>query len=138
MLKIIMNYLCIVPVFNEEERLSILLEEINKFKKTKLIKIYIIWVEKPPRHISKKLNETIQSDLKNFEGNITLSNHLGLSTSGNISLTNFDNFVSIDEIKLKGDNASLSMNGIYQKDGQFKSSIKLTDFDINQWIKMGN
>ena len=33
MLKIIMNYLCIVPVFNEEERLSILLEEINKFKK---------------------------------------------------------------------------------------------------------
>ena len=27
-----MNYLCIVPVFNEEERLSILLEEINKFK----------------------------------------------------------------------------------------------------------
>ena len=76
----------------------------------------------------------IQSDLKNFEGNITLSNHLGLSTSGNISLTNFDNFVSIDEIKLKGDNASLSMNGIYQKDGQFNSSIKLTDFDINQWI----
>ena len=26
------------------------------------------------------------------------------------------------------------MNGIYQKNGQFNSSIKLTDFDINQWI----
>ena len=76
----------------------------------------------------------IQSDLKTFEGNITLSNDLGLKTAGNISLTNFDNFISIDEIKLAGNNASLSMNGIYQKDGQFNSSVKLTDFDINQWI----
>ena len=76
----------------------------------------------------------IQSDLKTFEGNIKLSNDLGLKTSGNVSLTNFDSFISIDEIKLEGDNASLSMNGIYQKDGQFNSSIKLTDFDINQWI----
>ena len=76
----------------------------------------------------------IQSDLKTFEGNITLSNDLGLKTAGNISLTNFDNFISIDEFKLEGDNASLSMNGIYQKDGQFNSSVKLTDFDINQWI----
>ena len=76
----------------------------------------------------------IQSDLKTFEGNITLSNELGLSTSGKISLTNFDNFVSIDEVELKGENASLSMNGMYQKNGQFNSSIKLTDFDINQWI----
>ena len=76
----------------------------------------------------------IQSDLKTFEGNITLSNDLGLNTSGNISLTNFENFISIDEVKLEGENASLSMNGIYQKNGQFNSSIKLTDFDINQWI----
>ena len=76
----------------------------------------------------------IQSDLKTFEGNIKLSNDLGLKTSGNVSLTNFDSFISIDEIKLEGDNASLSMNGIYQKDGQFSSSIKLTDFDINQWV----
>ena len=76
----------------------------------------------------------IQSDLKTFEGNITLSNDLGLHTSGNISLTNFENFISIDEIKLEGENASLSMNGIYQKNGHFNSSIKLTDFDINQWI----
>ncbi len=76
----------------------------------------------------------IQSDLKTFEGNITLSNDLGLHTSGNISLTNFENFISIDEVKLEGENASLSMNGIYQKNGQFNSSIKLTDFDINQWI----
>ena len=76
----------------------------------------------------------IQSDLKTFEGNITLSNDLGLNTSGNISLTNFENFISIDEVKLEGENASLSMNGIYQKTGQFNSSIKLTDFDINQWI----
>ena len=76
----------------------------------------------------------IQSDLKTFEGNITLSNDLGLNTSGNISLTNFENFISIDEVKLEGENASLSMNGIYQKNGQFNSSIKLKDFDINQWI----
>ena len=76
----------------------------------------------------------IQSDLKTFEGNIKLSNDLGLRTSGNISLTNFDSFISIDEIKLEGDNASISLNGIYQKDGQFSSSIKLIDFDINQWI----
>ena len=93
--------------------------------------------ERLPLHPKFSALETevhIQSDLKTFEGNITLSNDLGLNTSGNISLTNFENFISIDEVKLEGENASLSMNGIYQKNGQFNSSIKLTDFDINQWI----
>ena len=76
----------------------------------------------------------IESDLKTFEGNITLSNQLGLKTSGNLSLTNFKNFISVDEVRLEGENASLTMNGIYQKNGHFNSSIILTDFDINQWI----
>jgi len=76
----------------------------------------------------------IQSDLKTFEGNITLTNELGLYTSGNISLSNFDDFFSLDQVKLEGEDASLSMNGIYQKDGHFNVSIQLTDFDLNKWI----
>jgi len=87
-----------------------------------------------PKFSALETEVNIQSDLKTFEGYIKLSNDLGLNTSGNISLTNFENFISIDEIKLEGDNASLSMNGIYQKNGKFNSSVKLTDFDINQWI----
>ena len=76
----------------------------------------------------------IQSDLKTFEGNITLTNDLGLHTSGNISLSNFDDFFSLDQMKLEGEDASLSISGIYQKDGHFNASIQLTDFDLNKWI----
>jgi len=76
----------------------------------------------------------IRSDLKTFEGNITLTNDLGLHTAGNISLSNFDDFFSLDQVKLEGEDASLSMNGIYQKDGHFNASIQLTDFDLNKWI----
>ena len=76
----------------------------------------------------------IQSDLKTFEGNITLTNDLGLQTSGNISLSNFDDFFSLDQMKLDGEDASLSMSGIYQKDGHFNVSIELTNFDLNKWI----
>ena len=63
-----MNYLCIVPVFNEEERLSILLKEINKFKeKNEYVKFLIIdnGSNDKSNEIIKKYNFNLIANKKN-------------------------------------------------------------------------
>ena len=48
----------------------------------------------------------MQFVLKTFEGYVTLTKVVGLKTSGNISLSNFDDCFSLDQLKLEGENAA--------------------------------
>jgi len=78
-----------------------------------------------------------ESDLEYFEGNLDISNELGLDMSGKFSLQRFPSHLFLDNLLLKGNNTSILMSGTLENDGQFKGTFQLDNFDMSQWLYEG-
>ncbi|MEE8335507.1 MAG: translocation/assembly module TamB domain-containing protein [Candidatus Neomarinimicrobiota bacterium] len=78
-----------------------------------------------------------ESDLKNFKGQLDLSNDLGLNMSGKFSLEKFSDHLFLDNMVLEGNEASIIMQGTLENSGQFKGTFQLDNFDLSQWLYEG-
>ncbi len=76
-----------------------------------------------------------ESDLKRFQGELTLKNPLGLLMKGELSLTRHENYYSLNRLGLESEESTLTFTGIYEDNGRLSGNILLTQFDLSKWIK---
>ena len=78
-----------------------------------------------------------ESDLKHFIGGLNINNDLGLEMSGDFNLENKDDYFQLHSISLKGNEATLNIKGLYEKNGHFNGRILLEKLDVSEWITKG-
>ncbi len=75
-----------------------------------------------------------ESDLKQFQGDLTVKNPLGLLMKGELSITRHDNYYSLNRLGLESEESILTFTGIYEDNGRLSGNILLTQFDLSKWI----
>ncbi len=75
-----------------------------------------------------------ESDLIQYNGDITINNPLGLFMKGEVSITNHDGYISLNRLGLDSDETNLSISGLYEDNGRISGNILLTEFDLSKWV----
>ncbi len=75
-----------------------------------------------------------KSDLKNFQGDLTVKNPLGLFMKGDLSLTRHDEYISLNRLGLESEESTLTFIGIYEDNGRLSGNVLLSQFDLSKWI----
>ena len=76
-----------------------------------------------------------ESDLKQFQGDLTVKNPLGLLMKGELSLTRHEKYYSLNRLELESEESTLTFTGIYEDNGRLSGNVLLTQFDLSKWIK---
>ncbi|MFQ6676939.1 MAG: translocation/assembly module TamB domain-containing protein [Fidelibacterota bacterium] len=75
-----------------------------------------------------------ESDLTNFQGDLTVRNPLGLFMKGDLSLTRHDEYISLNRLGLESEESNLTITGIYEDNGRISGNALLSQFDLSKWI----
>ena len=77
---------------------------------------------------------TFESNLSEYIGDIKIQNNLGLSMQGGFDLKSDSGYVRLNNLDLKGNDASLSFNGLIEDAGRFNGIAKLNSLDLSEWV----
>tara|TARA_B100000686_G_scaffold144086_1_gene151604 strand:+ start:28889 stop:32680 length:3792 start_codon:yes stop_codon:yes gene_type:complete len=75
------------------------------------------------------------SDFKNYSGELSLTNGLGLNMMGEFHFKKLNNKSwTLKNLLLKGENSELLMSGLLSQDGRINSYLNLKNLDLARWI----
>ena len=77
---------------------------------------------------------TFESNLSEYIGDIKIQNNLGLSMQGGFDLKSDSGYVRLNNLDLKGNDASLSFNGLIEDAGRFNGIAQLNSLDLSEWV----
>ena len=77
---------------------------------------------------------TFKSNLSEYIGDIKIQNNLGLSMQGGFDLKSDSGYVRLNNLDLKGNDASLSFNGLIEDAGRFNGIAQLNSLDLSEWV----
>jgi hypothetical protein len=87
-----------------------------------------------PKFSTLGANFDFRTDFREYSGSVSVKNSLGLNMSGDFSLDRNSDHVHINRIALESDSASLTINGIIEKNGRLNGNLSLKDFDLSKWL----
>tara|TARA_X000001036_G_scaffold78778_2_gene70463 strand:+ start:149 stop:3952 length:3804 start_codon:yes stop_codon:yes gene_type:complete len=70
----------------------------------------------------------------NINGNLSISNQLGLSMSGDINLINKDSNILLRSLNLYGEESKLRVNGVWEDNRRISGYFYLDSLDLSRWI----
>ena len=90
-------------------------------------------------HLKNKFSEfngifDFQTDLKNFNGQLTLENNLDLYMKGEFSLKRLTNSWNLENLRLSSDESELILTGTWEKNDHLNFYLNLEKLDLSSWI----
>lgn len=87
-----------------------------------------------PKFSSLQGSINFNSDFHQFEGEVSVSNALGLDMKGRMTIRNEKDHLAVDQIDLRGETAQLTLQGLYEYSGRMNGTLSLTHLDLSEWI----
>ena len=77
---------------------------------------------------------TFESNINNYFGRLKIQNELGLKMDGSFRIETDTTHFELQELLLNGNNTTLSVKGLYEKNGRFNGIARLENLDFSQWL----
>ena len=77
---------------------------------------------------------TFESNINNYFGSLKTQNELGLKMDGSFRIETDTTHFELQELLLNGNNTTLSVKGLYEKNGRFNGITRLENLDFSQWL----
>ena len=77
---------------------------------------------------------TFESNINNYFGRLKIQNELGLKMDGSFRIETDTTHFELQELLLNGNNTTLSVKGLYEKNGRFNGITRLENLDFSQWL----
>jgi hypothetical protein len=81
------------------------------------------------------LQVQFQSDLRQFSGTTRVDNNLGLHMEGDFYASGLPEYLHLNNLTLKGNDAELEVGGILEKSGRFSGKVTLSNLDLGRWLE---
>ena len=75
--------------------------------------------------------ESIGGDLN---GNLSISNQLGLEMAGDINIVEDNGNIFLKNLNLYGEDSNLKVNGVWERDGRLNGYFYLDSLDLSRWL----
>ncbi len=81
------------------------------------------------------LQVQFQSDLQQFSGTARVDNNLGLHMEGDFFASGLPEYLHLNNLTLKGNEAELEVGGILERSGRFSGKVTLSNLDLGRWLE---